>query len=355
MPHGGAERGAQLLGLLGVDLLGDLLGVLPRGVDQLLGGLEAAADVVDAERQFEYGRPAGPGALVGGQAAGPADVPLGGAGGPVGGLRLDAVPPDEDVGDRVDRRRTQGEQAAARADGGEDVLHGGGAEQPDRTGRGLLDGLEEDVAAPSVRRSASSRTITCQRPPDGESEDRRTRSRVSLTPMDSRSVRTISTSAWVPIRAVWQPSQKPQPGAPPRARSGLTHCNAAAKARAAVERPEPGGPVNSQACVIWEAPPGSADGGADGSRSAGSCPDCADCSMRPGPPRPLRRDEGIRIARGRGQLRRHPVLADHVVPYRHRCPPFLFRSSGPCRTGCLCVRPRTSRSAPRPTHCGATH
>ena len=39
--------------------------------------------------------------------------------------------------------------------------------------------------------------------------------------MVSRSVRTTSTSAWVPTRAVWQPSQKPQPGAPPSARSGL--------------------------------------------------------------------------------------------------------------------------------------
>ncbi|MDF9814067.1 hypothetical protein M2266_003298 [Streptomyces sp. SPB162] len=52
---------------------------------------------------------------------------------------------------------------------------------------------------------------------------------------------------------MWQPSQNPQPGTPPSARSGLVHCSAAAKARAAVERPEPGGPVNSQACVILDA------------------------------------------------------------------------------------------------------
>lgn len=63
-------------------------------------------------------------------------------------------------------------------------------------------------------------------------------------------MRTTSTSACVPTRAVWQPSQKPQPGMPPSARSGLTHWRAAAKARAAVDRPEPGGPVNSHACVI---------------------------------------------------------------------------------------------------------
>lgn len=63
----------------------------------------------------------------------------------------------------------------------------------------------------------------------------------------------ICTSACVPIRLVWQPSQNPQPGIPPRARSGLVHCRAAAKARAVVERPEPGGPVKSHACVIFEA------------------------------------------------------------------------------------------------------
>lgn len=72
--------------------------------------------------------------------------------------------------------------------------------------------------------------------------------------MESRSVRTTSTSAWVPMRLVWQPSQKPQPGVPPgRARSGLVHWRAAAKARAASALPAPGGPVNSQACVIRDA------------------------------------------------------------------------------------------------------
>ncbi len=95
--------------------------------------------------------------------------------------------------------------------------------------------------------------ITCHRPPAGDIDERRTRSRVSFTPIDNWSVATTSTSAWVPTRVVWQPSQNPQPGIPPSARSGLTHCRAAAKARAAVARPEPGGPVNSQACVIFDA------------------------------------------------------------------------------------------------------
>lgn len=107
-------------------------------------------------------------------------------------------------------------------------------------GAGSSTAFSRTLPAPSVSRSASSRTMTCQRPTAGESWARRTRSRVSFTPMDSRSVRTISTSACVPIMVVWQPSQKPQPGSPPRARSGLTHWRAAAKARAAVARPEPG-------------------------------------------------------------------------------------------------------------------
>lgn len=63
---------------------------------------------------------------------------------------------------------------------------------------------------------------------------------------------TVDTSACVPSSAVWQPSQNPQPGAPPRARSGLTHWRAAANARAAVSG-HFGGPVNSQACVIFDA------------------------------------------------------------------------------------------------------
>jgi len=53
------------------------------------------------------------------------------------------------------------------------------------------------------------------------------------------------TSAWVPCMVVRQPAL----AAAARA-AGASHCNAAAKARAAVDRPEPGGPVNSHAWVI---------------------------------------------------------------------------------------------------------
>ena len=70
----------------------------------------------------------------------------------------------------------------------------------------------------------------------------RTSSRTSSTPMDSFSVRTSVTSGWAPDKAERQSRQRPQP---PEG-----HWSAAAKARAALERPEPGGPVTSQACVM---------------------------------------------------------------------------------------------------------
>jgi adenylate cyclase len=49
----------------------------------------------------------------------------------------------------------------------------------------------------------------------------------------------------VPAIVVVQERHSPQPGTP-----ADVHCKAAAKHCAAIERPEPGGPVISQACVI---------------------------------------------------------------------------------------------------------
>jgi adenylate cyclase len=66
--------------------------------------------------------------------------------------------------------------------------------------------------------------------------------RTSATPIDSPSGTTRCTSAWLPCSTVRHSWQVPSPPA--------GHCSAAAKARAATERPDPGGPVNSQACVI---------------------------------------------------------------------------------------------------------
>ena len=70
-------------------------------------------------------------------------------------------------------------------------------------------------------------------------------SRISFTPMDSPSGMIRRTSAWVPAMVVVHGRHSPQPGWPSE-----VHCSAAAKHSAAIERPEPGGPVISQAWVI---------------------------------------------------------------------------------------------------------
>ena len=84
--------------------------------------------------------------------------------------------------------------------------------------------------------------MTRQRPTDGRSAASWTSARASATLIDRPSVATTLTSAWLPSSAVRHSRQWPHPP------SG--HWRAAANARAAVERPEPGGPVKSHACVI---------------------------------------------------------------------------------------------------------
>ena len=102
--------------------------------------------------------------------------------------------------------------------------------------------LSSALAAWSVSRSASSTTITCHRRPTGASAEIRTSSRTSSTPIESCSVRVTRTSGCEPTATSWQEWHSPQP---PR-----SHCRAAANATAALDRPEPGGPVNSHACVM---------------------------------------------------------------------------------------------------------
>ena len=104
--------------------------------------------------------------------------------------------------------------------------------------------LSSALAAWSVSRSASSMIMICHRRPTGASAERRTRSRTSSTPSDSFSVRTTVTSAWLPASTVWQEWQTPQPG------GSSSHCSAAANATAALERPEPGGPMNRNAWLM---------------------------------------------------------------------------------------------------------
>ena len=68
--------------------------------------------------------------------------------------------------------------------------------------------------------------------------------RISSTPMDRPSGMIRRTSAWVPAIVVWQAAALAATGPP----SG--HCSAAAKQSAAIDRPDPGGPVTSHACVM---------------------------------------------------------------------------------------------------------
>ncbi len=110
--------------------------------------------------------PAEPRLLVGGQPPGPPDVALGRPGGEHRHRRVHPVAADEQLGHgrgRWVRNATcrQRERMVT------SVVRGRRAEQPDRPGRRLLDRLEQGVAGRSVSRSASSTTITCQRPPVG--------------------------------------------------------------------------------------------------------------------------------------------------------------------------------------------
>ncbi|COV58625.1 Uncharacterised protein [Mycobacterium tuberculosis] len=117
-------------------------------------------------------------------------------------------------------------------------------------GGGSSTTLSNALAAPSVNRSASSITTICQCPVVGRRAAICTMARISSTPIDRPSGITRRTSAWVPASVVVHARQRPHPGSPPD-----VHCKAAAKHSAATERPEPGGPVSSHACVIVPPPP----------------------------------------------------------------------------------------------------
>ena len=104
--------------------------------------------------------------------------------------------------------------------------------------------LSRALPACSVSRSASSTMRTCQRRTDGASADRRTRSRTSLDPdrealgADDRDVGVGAGDAGVARVAV------------PAARRLVALQGGGEGAAAAMDRPEPGGPVNSHAWLI---------------------------------------------------------------------------------------------------------
>ena len=112
-------------------------------------------------------------------------------------------------------------------------------------GGGSSTTFSSTLAAPSVSRSASSMTTMRQRPVLGRRDAVATMPRMSSTPIDNPSGMTRRTSPWLPTIVVVQARHRPHPGTP-----SDVHCKAAAKHSAATERPDPGGPVTSQAWVI---------------------------------------------------------------------------------------------------------
>ena len=112
-------------------------------------------------------------------------------------------------------------------------------------GGGSSIALSSRLEVRSTIRSASSIKITRHFPPAGACCARETREAISSILMIRRSVVTTFTSGWVPLSTRRHSPHCPHPGV-----WGSSHCKAAAKAKAATERPAPGGPVSSQACDI---------------------------------------------------------------------------------------------------------
>ena len=134
--------------------------------------------------------------------------------------------------------------------------------------------LSSAFHARSVSRSASSTIMICQRRPTGARAERRTRSRISSTPIESFSVRITATSAWLPASTVWHWWHWPHPRS-----SGRSHCSAAANATAALDRPDPGGPVKRNEWLMpW--PPAAARSASIGRR----CPTRLSHTVMPAPP-----------------------------------------------------------------------
>ena len=128
-------------------------------------------------------------------------------------------------------------------------------------GGGSSTALSNAFDAPSVSRSASSISTIWKRPVAGRRAASWTTARISLTEMVSPSGIDRADVGVGRGHTVRQCEQWPQPP--------YSHCSAAANARAATDRPEPGGPVNSQAWVIAAAgTPGLAAGGGHRQRSA---------------------------------------------------------------------------------------
>ena len=172
------------------------------GVHQATRGGEAAADRRQLDRQLQHlATPAG-GLASAREPPRSADVTLrsaGGKGGVLGryalGLQVRATASYGGIRSvtRRHRDRTVGSRSS---DDGAQSSH-------TPRGGGSSSAFSNALSACSVNRSASSMTVTCQRPRVGASAARATSRRVSATLYDSPVGITISTSAWVPASAVW--------------------------------------------------------------------------------------------------------------------------------------------------------
>ena len=146
--------------------------------------------------------------------------------------------------DRGRGRRAQRDQAAA----GPDRRSAGRRPTARRAARpsaarGSSIALSSALAACSVARSASSNSTTRQRPPTGDGG--RLEHQVPGLPARRTTARPGGPAAG-------RRACRPRPGGRTGTRRSRcrSHSSAAANARAATDRPEPGGPVNSQACVM---------------------------------------------------------------------------------------------------------
>jgi hypothetical protein len=102
--------------------------------------------------------------------------------------------------------------------------------------------LSNAFAAESVNRSASSITTTRQAAADGAQDALLINSLISSIFIDKPSVLINSTSACEFVIVAMQSAQLLHPP--------FLQTKAAANAMAAFDLPEPGGPVNNQACVM---------------------------------------------------------------------------------------------------------
>ena len=147
------------------------------------------------------------------------------------------------AGDRLGRRGAQRDQAAARPDGRRQVVGVRGAQQPDGPRRGLLDRLEQGVGG---LLGGPVGVLEQHHPPAAaDRRGRRLEHQVAGLP-DAVGEPVRPDQQQVGVRA----DRDLAAGRALAAAAGGGRAARPANARAATDRPEPGGPVNSQACVI---------------------------------------------------------------------------------------------------------